>query len=117
MPTASAAAAKERIKSRFQIDHAACPMPDNQPARTPRLRARSIGKVGDIVSESPGDFKSVHPGDFVGICSCSDRATWRDRLAARNGRLIAAGGRFDKIQSRRPFGTRSSVGFLILSRT
>jgi hypothetical protein len=23
--------------------------------------------VGDIVSESPGDFKSVHPGDFVGI--------------------------------------------------
>jgi hypothetical protein len=23
--------------------------------------------VGDIVSESPGDFKSVHPGDIVGI--------------------------------------------------
>jgi hypothetical protein len=29
--------------------------------------------VGDIVSESPGDFKSVHPGDFVGIRTLIER--------------------------------------------
>lgn len=35
-------------------------------ARTPRPRRDQIG--GDIVLESPGDFKTVHPGDIIGIC-------------------------------------------------
>lgn len=37
---------KNRLKSRFQIDHAASPMPENQPARTPRRWARSNRKGG-----------------------------------------------------------------------
>ncbi|HLH89353.1 MAG TPA: hypothetical protein VKX28_12945, partial [Xanthobacteraceae bacterium] len=41
-----------------------------------------IGKVGDIVSESPGDFKSVHPGDIVGIRKVE---TWRENASSAQG--------------------------------
>lgn len=37
--------------------------------RTPRHERDQIGKVGDIVSESPGDFTAVRLGDFIGIRS------------------------------------------------
>jgi hypothetical protein len=40
----------------------------NQPERLAPGRDQ-IGEVDDIVSESPGDFKSVHPGDIIGIRS------------------------------------------------
>ncbi|WP_210263096.1 hypothetical protein, partial [Bradyrhizobium brasilense] len=38
----------------------------NRPERLATGRDQ-IGEVGDIVSESAGDFKSVRLGDFVGI--------------------------------------------------
>jgi hypothetical protein len=48
----------------------------NRPERLAPGRDQ-IGKVGDIVSESPRDFKSGHPGDFVGIGTRSSAAMKR----------------------------------------
>jgi len=52
---------------RFTVDHAARQMPEKLPPERLVTGRDQIGKVGDIVSESPSDFTSVHPGDFVGI--------------------------------------------------
>jgi hypothetical protein len=72
MPTATATAATESDSSRdsrLTARLAQCQR-TNRPERLAPRRDQ-IGKVGDIVSESPGDFKSVHPGDIVGIRNLS----------------------------------------------
>jgi transposase len=43
-----------------------------------------IGEVGEIISESPGDFKSVHPGDIVGIRSMPEIADTFGRVERSN---------------------------------
>ena len=60
---------QKKFKPRFQVDHAARQMPEKLPPERLVTGRDQIGKVGDIVSESPSDFISVHPGDFVGIRS------------------------------------------------
>lgn len=56
------------IRARFfKIDHAASPMPETR--QPERLARHQIGMVGEIISESWGEIKSVHPGEIIGIGS------------------------------------------------
>jgi len=52
-------------------------MPEKLPPECLVTGRDQIGKVGDIVSESPSDFISVHPGDFVGIRKKQRQRGWK----------------------------------------
>ena len=56
----------QQFHAAIPIDRAGSRMPES--SQNASLQGEDqIGKVGDIVSEFPGDFMSVHPSDFVGI--------------------------------------------------
>jgi hypothetical protein len=63
-------------------------MPEKLPPECLVTGRDQIGKVGDIVSESPSNFISVHPGDFVGIRTRPWAGNFSDSKGAKRGVIV-----------------------------